>query len=314
MGIHKHTFWLVLFMLGVTVAAWSQAAVGKRNPVATGPESKLFDAGSLLRDIQTLSADDMEGRSADRPSIQKARDYVEGRFKEAGLQPARQEFDIKVRGPAEPLKGVNFFGEIKGSKDPDKHIIITAHYDHVGIRNGEIYNGADDNASGTAALFAIALYFKKHPPDHSLIFVAFDAEERGDLGSEHFVANLPVKKESILLNVNMDMISRNDKGELYAAGTHHYPQFRPILESVQKKAGVKLLLGHDDPKLGQDDWTGQSDQASFRAAKIPFVYFGVDDHKDYHRPTDDFANIQPEFYVRSVETIIDAIKAFDTVK
>jgi len=230
------------------------------------------------------------------------------------MQPTRQEFEIKQPGKTEALKGVNFIGQIKGRKDPEKYIIITAHYDHVGIRNGEIYNGADDNASGTAALFAIASYFKKHPPDHSLIFVAFDAEERGDLGSEHFVANLPVKKESILLNVNMDMISRNDKGELYAAGTHHYPQLRPILESVQKKAGVKLLLGHDDPKLGHDDWTGQSDQASFHAAKIPFVYFGVEDHKDYHRPTDDFANIQPEFYVRSVETIIDAIKAFDIVK
>ena len=302
----------MLALLGASVSA--QVNSGKRNVTSTGPESKLFDAARLLRDIEMLSADDMEGRSADRPSIQKARDYVERRFRESGLQPTRQEFEIKERGKTEALKGVNFIGQIKGRKDPEKYIIITAHYDHVGIRNGEIYNGADDNASGTAALFAIASYFKKHPPDHSLIFVAFDAEERGDLGSEHFVANLPVKKESILLNVNMDMISRNDKGELYAAGTHHYPQLRPILESVQKKAGVKLLLGHDDPKLGHDDWTGQSDQASFHAAKIPFVYFGVEDHKDYHRPTDDFANIQPEFYVRSVETIIDAIKAFDIVK
>ncbi len=111
-----------------------------------------------------------------------------------------------------------------------------------------------------------------------------------------------------MLNVNMDMISRNDKGELYAAGAFHYPHLRPALEAAQKKATVKLLLGHDDPATGRDNWTSQSDQAAFHAAKIPFVYFGVEDHPDYHKPTDDFANIQPEFYVRAVETIITAIR------
>jgi len=298
-----------------TVAVSAQVGVGKRNAVSSGPESKMFDAARLLRDIQTLSADDMEGRSADRPAMQKARDHVEKRFKESGVQPFgpsyKQDFDIKQRGTADVLKGVNFVGQIKGKKNPEKYIIVTAHYDHEGIRNGEIYNGADDNASGTAALFAIASYFKKHQPNHSLIFVAFDAEEKGLVGSRYFVANLPVKKESILLNINMDMISRNDKGELYATGTFQYPQLKPVLEAVQKKAGVKLLLGHDDPKLGRDDWTNQSDQGSFHREKIPFIYFGVEDHKDYHRPTDDFANIQPAFYVRAVETIVDAIRAFD---
>jgi Zn-dependent M28 family amino/carboxypeptidase len=288
----------------VTIAVSAQVGVGKRNPVTTGPESKLFDAAQLLHDVQTLSADAMEGRSADRPSIQKARDYVEKRLKEVGLQPSRQEFDIRS---TLPLKGVNFIGEIKGRKNPEKYIVITAHYDHEGVKKGEIYNGADDNASGTAALFAIASYFKKNPPDHSLIFVAFDAEEKGLLGSQHFVSNLPVKKESVLLNINMDMISRNDKGELYAVGTKAYPHLKPAIETVQKTAEVKLMIGHEE-------WTNQSDQAAFHAAKIPFIYFGVEDHKDYHKPSDDFVNIQPEFYVRAVETIIRAIKAFDATK
>lgn len=299
-------------MWTMSLAISGQVAVGKRSDASTGPKSKLFDATQLLRDVQILSADDMEGRSADRPAMQKARDYVEKRFMESGLQPSTQEFEIKQRGKTETLKGVNFIGQIKGKRTPDKYIIVTAHYDHVGVRNGEIYNGADDNASGTSALFAIASYFKKHQPEHSLIFVAFDAEEKGLVGSRYFVANLPVKKGSILLNINMDMISRNDKGELYATGTFHYPQLKPALEAVQKKAGVKLLLGHDDPKLGRDDWTNQSDQGSFHREKIPFIYFGVEDHNDYHRPTDDFAKIQPEFYVRAVETIIEAIRAFDT--
>jgi Zn-dependent M28 family amino/carboxypeptidase len=206
---------------------------------------------------------------------------------------------------------VNFVGLLKGKTYAEKYIVITAHYDHLGVQKGQIFNGADDNASGTAALFAIASYFKKNQPDHSLIFVAFDAEERGLTGSRHFVRNLPVPKASVVLNVNMDMISRNNKGELYASGSRLYPQLKPALEKAQKKAGVKLLLGHDDPSTGRDDWTNQSDQAAFHAAKIPFIYFGVEDHKDYHRSTDDFDGIQPEFYVKAVETIIEAIVAFD---
>ena len=295
--------------LGFAVVVSAQVGIGKRNAASEGPESKMFDAAQLLRDVQVLSADDMEGRSADRPSIQKARDHVEKRFKESGLQPARQEFEIEQRGTA--LRGINFIGEIKGRKVPEKYIVITAHYDHVGIEDGKIYNGADDNASGTAALFALASYFKKNPPAHSLIFVAFDAEEKGLDGARYFVSNLPVKKESVLLNVNMDMVSRNDKGELYAVGTYHYPQLKPALEAVQKKSRIKLLLGHDRPEQGANDWTSQSDHAAFHREKIPFIYFGVEDHKDYHKPTDDFANIQPEFYVRAVETIIEAVKAFD---
>jgi Zn-dependent M28 family amino/carboxypeptidase len=307
-------YWLVFLAFSVTVAVSAQVSVGKRNSISSGPESKMFDAAQLLKDIEILSADDMEGRSADRPSIQKARDYVEKRLRESGLQPVRQVFDIKERGSSEVLKGVNFIGQIKGKKAADKYIIITAHYDHEGIEKGEIYNGADDNASGTAALFAVASYFRKHRPNHSVIFVAFDAEELGLYGARHFVENLPVKKESILVSVNMDMISRNDKNELYAVGTFHYPQLKPALEAAQKKSKIRLLLGHDDPKLGRDDWTGQSDQAAFHREKIPFIYFGVEDHKDYHKPTDDFANIQPEFYVRAVETIIAAVIGFDKEK
>lgn len=296
---------LVSIVLFAASLSFTQAAKDE-------PKSQIIDAVQLLRDVEILSADDMEGRSAERPSMQKTRDYIEKRFKESGVQALgdsfRQEFEIR---PGGSLKGMNFVGSIKGLKDADKYIVITAHYDHLGISKGDLYNGADDNASGTAALFAIASYFKKHQPDHSMIFVAFDAEEKGLLGARHFVANLPVKKESVLLNINMDMISRSDKGELYAAGSHRYPHLKPILEAAQKKAPVKLMLGHDDPKLGMGDWTNQSDQAAFHTAKIPFIYFGVEDHKDYHRPTDDFANIQPEFYVRAVETIIGSIRTID---
>jgi len=279
--------------------------------IAKEPESKLFDAGKLIEDIRILSADDMEGRSTERPSTSKAREYIRKRFAEVGLKPVEQAFDVRVRGQETPAKGINLLATIPGKDMAGKNIVITAHYDHLGIRNGQVFNGADDNASGTSALFAIASYFKKHQPDHSLIFVALDAEEKGLVGARHFVANPPVPKESIVLNVNMDMISRNDKGELYASGSRAYPLLKPALEKVQKEASVKLLLGHDDPATGRDDWTNQSDHYAFHAAKIPFIYFGVEDHKDYHKSTDDFAGIQPDFYVKSVETIIEAVLALD---
>lgn len=308
--------WLIVLALIAVTMAVGQIAVGKRNEDAKKPSSKYFDAVKLLNDVEYLASDEREGRSPLRPSIEQTRAYVETQFRRSGLVPIRdsfrQDFQITERGTERKVAGVNFVGQIKGKKRLDKYIVITAHYDHLGIRNGSVYNGADDNASGTAALFAIAEYFAKETPQHSLIFVAFDAEEMGLLGATEFVANPPVAKVNILLNINMDMISRSDKGELYAAGTFHYPQFKPMLEAAQKKAKVKLLLGHDRPELGMGDWTNQSDHAAFHAAKIPFIYFGVEDHKDYHRPTDDFVNIQPEFYVRAVEAIIEAVKSLDS--
>lgn len=307
-SIQKRSILLATVMLSVVSSLFAQ----------TEPKSKLFDAGQLIGDIRTLSADDMEGRAPEQPSIKKARDFVVKRFRESGIKPIgesfEQKFEIKAIGKRKAMVGVNYFGVLKGKRHADKYIVITAHYDHEGIRNGQIYNGADDNASGTAALFAIASYFVKNQPNYSLLFVSFDAEEMGLLGAKHFVSNLPVKKESILLNVNMDMISRNDNGELYASGLYHYPQFKKSLVSAQKNAKVRLMLGHDDPKLGRDDWTNQSDHASFHREKIPFIYFGVEDHPDYHKPTDDFERIQPDFYVRAVETIIGAIKELDKTK
>ncbi len=293
----------------MTVNGCAQLATSKK------PESKYFDTVQLLRDVEYLASDELEGRDAERPSIQKSRDYLEKRFKESNLEMIassfRQNFIIKYKTLTMTPPGVNFVGKITGRKYPDKYIVITAHYDHLGIRDGDIYNGASDNASGTAALFALAEYFKKNRPDHSFLFVAFDAEEQWYQGSKYFMSNLPVKKESILLNMNMDMISQNDKNELYAAGLSHYPQLKPAMEAAQKKAKVKLLFGHDRRELGDEDWTSQSDHLIFYQEKIPWIYFGVEDYKDYHKPTDDFVNIHPEFFVRAVETIIEATIALD---
>ena len=303
-------FFLMLFVLHVPTP--NQTNVKTVSDVA---QSKVINAEQLLLDLETLAADDMQGRWVGTAGSIKAREYVLQRFRESGVKPFGdsflQPFEFTSRRK-ENLQGANVVGYIKGKKNPERYIVVTAHYDHVGVQKGEIYNGADDNASGTAALFALANYFKKNRPANSIIFAAVDAEEAGLHGSKKFVAEPPVKKESIVMNINLDMIGNNDKNELYAVGTYHYPFLKPYLEQIGKAAPVKLSFGYEGPSVPRsDDWTFQSDHFAFHQAKIPFVYFGVENHKDYHQPTDDFVNINQTFYVHAVETILEAIKAFD---
>jgi Zn-dependent M28 family amino/carboxypeptidase len=213
---------------------------------------------------------------------------------------------------ADSLQGVNILGMIKGSKYPDSIIAVTAHYDHVGVQNGKIFYGADDNASGTAALLAMAQYFKKRPPAHSLLFIAFDAEEKGLLGSNYFVAHSTIPLQRVTMNLNMDMVSRNDNNEIYAAGTFHYPFLKKYVDSVRATTSVNILFGHDDPaKGGHNDWTSQSDHYAFHQQQIPFLYFGVEDHPDYHRPTDTYEKINKQFYYQVSQAITGLVGVLD---
>src|SRR5690606_11353073 len=139
----------------------------------------------------------------------------------------------------------------------------------------------------------------------------FDAEEGGLRGARAFVAAPPVPLDSIRLNVNLDMVGRNARGELYVAGLHHYPFLTPIVSAVQAEAEIRVLPGHDDPSLGADDWTSQSDHGAFHEKGIPFLYFGVEDHPDYHRPTDTFDHIMPGFFVDAVEAVLTAVLVAD---
>lgn len=201
-------------------------------------------------------------------------------------------------------------------KSSRKVIVVTAHYDHVGTgrpnaAGDSIFNGADDNASGTAALLTLVEYFSKNRPIHSMMFVALDAEEMGLRGAKALVDDFPYPLEQILLNVNMDMLSRSDKNELYASGTYHNPKFRPILEKASVGSNPQLMIGHDVPGTGREDWTKSSDHGAFFDKKIPHLYFGVEDHKDYHKPSDEFENIQPKFYVNAVNLILKCVLALD---
>jgi Zn-dependent M28 family amino/carboxypeptidase len=278
------------------------------------PAAAAIDSARLLRDLGVLAHDSMEGRATGTPGNARARAFLERAFAERGIQPFGasylQSFTFVRRDNT--LQGVNVIGVVRGTELPEQYIVVTAHYDHIGIRNGEIYNGADDNASGVAALLAFGEHFAQSPPRHSIIFAALDAEEMSLQGARAFVANPPVPRSSIVLNVNMDMVGRNDANELYVAGTYHYPQLLPIVEVVAAGAEVRLIPGHDRPgREPGDDWTNLSDHGVFHAAGIPFLYFGVEDHPDYHRPTDTVDGIQPAFYNRAARTILTALRLLD---
>lgn len=265
----------------------------------------------LLSDVEILSSDAYEGRKTGTKGGEMARTYLNKRFTEIGLKSfpvlERYEQPFSFETSKGIVKGKNMIGYIEGKSE--QVIVISAHYDHIGIINNEVYNGADDNASGIAALLKFAAYYSKHQPNHTLIFAAFDAEEMGLRGAKAFVASPPVNIDRIKLNINMDMISHNDKNELYASGTSKYPTLKDYFYT--SNPNPKILFGHDDPESGHNDWTNQSDHSAFNDKNIPFIYFGVEDHKDYHQATDEYKNINKKFFSDAANAIMEIIINID---
>jgi hypothetical protein len=294
------------------------------------PTLARVDARQVLADLQTLSDPSMQGRKVGTPGGAKARAYLLQRYRELGLAPVGASFEHPFtftprRGIAfwrgkfwskrEPMQGVNVLGQIRGTVEPDRVIVVSAHYDHLGVREGKLYAGADDNASGTAALLATARWFLAHPPRHTLVFAAFDGEESGLRGAQAFLDTQAVPRASIVANINYDMLARSKAGELFATGLYANPQLRAPLDGLRASAPATLLYGHDHPRpfWNSDDWTQQSDQGVFHEAGLPFLYFGVEDHPDYHQPTDTFARVDRDFYVRATDLVVGAVAAVDAL-
>ncbi|MFI5310189.1 MAG: M28 family peptidase [Gemmatimonadales bacterium] len=321
--------WPVAVMLAATVALHAQEP-------AHFDSLPAIDKLHLFGALAVLAADSMEGRKAGTPGGERARAFLLREFAAIGLQPAVKGFTAVFSAgisapprtpvqaprntrqrPAMPLvsenrfvTAVNLLGVVRGTVHPDRYIVVSAHYDHVGIVRGEIYNGADDNASGSAAIFAIAEWAIAHPPENSLLFAWFDAEEEGLLGSAAFVAHPPVPLEKIAADVNLDMVSRSARGELFAAGARRWPVMQPLIDSLVLRTPVTLRQGHDGGS-DEDDWTHRSDMGPFHDKGIPFISFDVEEHPDYHRPTDVVSHIHPEFYYWSVRTIAEFIRRLD---
>ncbi|PHR58648.1 MAG: peptidase M20 [Robiginitomaculum sp.] len=282
-------------------------------PTEITSASFTYDEKRTIALVKALASDEFQGRATGTTGGKAAREHLKSEIK------ARKVFsDLKEQSFAfqnrkkEALHGVNLIGDIVG-KTPGKGplLIITAHYDHLGMHKGKTYNGADDNASGTAAILAIAESFKTNPPKYDVKFVWLDAEERGLKGSDYFVKTAQNFQNRPILNFNLDMVSQNNKGELFMSGAYHTPALKPILEQAANGTGITLKFGHDLPKTGIEDWTLQSDHAAFHKRGIPFVYFGVEDHEHYHKPSDTFDTLPLAFFKRSLSTIVNAAHLLD---
>ena len=279
-----------------------------------------IDSDRLMEAVTALSDPKFEGRAAGSPGGLAARAWVLERMKGIGLQPVSGSYvfpftftRMRISGRVDG-SGANVVGQCLGRDLKAPVFVVSSHYDHLGIRDGVVYPGADDDASGVAAMLAIAEYCQRTPFSRTVVFAAFDAEEAGLQGAKSFMIAPPFPKERIALNVNLDMVSRNDKREIFIAGTHPWPQLKAPLEQVAKRAPITVLFGHDKPVAiagGVEDWTNQSDHGPFNSAKIPFVYFGVEDHADYHKPTDTADKINRGFFVDVAETVLDAVLQLD---
>jgi hypothetical protein len=291
-----------------------------RGAAQAQPVNLRIDSERLMAAVTTLADPKWEGRASGSPGGLAARAWIVERFKALGVQPVSGAYvhpftyTRMTMSGRQQGEGANVLGMCLGTDPKLPYFVVSAHYDHLGIRDGQVYPGADDNASGVAVVLELAAYCIKTPLRHSIVFAAFDAEERGLQGAQAFLVKPPVPRERIALNVNLDMVSRNDKREIFIAGTYHYPELKPVLEEVVRRAPVTVLFGHDKPVAvagGVEDWTSQSDHGPFHDAKIPFVYFGVEDHADYHKPTDTADKINRGFFVDVAETILDSLLALD---
>lgn len=279
-----------------------------------------------LVDLRILAADDMQGRLVGSEGNARARAYLVERLGDIGVTPVFENYEqafsfqrsLDFRNPDAPretVEAINIVGRIAGTNPGEHVMVIGAHYDHVGVdEDGNIFNGADDNASGTAGLLAIAAAFMESPPQNDVIIVAFDAEEGGLRGARHFVANRPEGYESIGFMLNMDMLAYSETDDLYAVGTWHYPVLLELVAAAAEVSPVNLRTGYDEPSDDpRNDWTMLSDHGPFHAAGIAFLYLGVEDHEHYHQVTDTYENMTLPFFLGAIETSVDVARRADAM-
>jgi hypothetical protein len=197
---------------------------------------------------------------------------------------------------SEIVKARNVVGYIEGVKK-DEFIVVGGHYDHLGKYDGFIWNGADDNASGTVGVMTIAKAFMAtgKKPEKSIIFAAWTGEEKGLFGSEYFVEQAQKKKMNVVLNLNYDMIARDvERDTLKNMADMSYTKAYAGIEEITKKNIEDYKINLNMSYRGSERPSGGSDHAPFAAVDIPIFYFMAAMHPDYHQPSDELSKINWE--------------------
>jgi hypothetical protein len=279
----------------------------------------------LKADVTFLAADDLNGRAIGTEGEQKAADYLAEEFKKSGLEPKGtagyfQPFTVsKPTNPheeavigtdGEGVTGRNVIGFIDNKSE--NTIVIGAHFDHLGmggqssLHRGDsaIHNGADDNASGTAALVALAKILKHEKHSSNFLFIAFSGEENGLWGSNYFVKNPTIELATVNYMINMDMVGRmNEEKTLAINGVGTSPSLLPALDLVNADS-LKLVTS--------ESGIGPSDHTSFYLQDLPVLHFFTGQHSDYHRPSDDSDLINYDgllLVVKYIDRLVDQLDA-----
>ena len=203
---------------------------------------------------------------------------------------------FKTNVKTQVVKARNVVGYIEGEKK-DEFIVVGGHYDHLGKHNGWIWNGADDNASGTVGVMTIAKAFKAtgKKPEKSIVFAAWTGEEKGLYGSKYFVQQAQKNKMNVVLNLNYDMIARDEENDsLKNRAAMTYTKANGIIEETTKKNVEKYDINLDLSYRPSARPGGGSDHAPFAQADIPIFNFMAAMHPDYHQPSDELSKINWE--------------------
>ena len=288
------------------------------------------NAKSIRTDIAYLASDRLEGRGTGTAGNDSAAAYIARRFSALRLRQLaadyRQSFIARPTGAAHSaqpasLRSQNVFGLLPG-RDPSlegQYVVVGAHFDHLGRSTAgaldpdakdAIRNGADDNASGTAAVLELARLLSATPPRRSILFVAFSGEEMGLLGSQYFVEHSPVALDSVVGMLNFDMVGRLREDKLIVYGVATARELPALLDSANRSVGGPPSSWSAPLRVtALGDGFGPSDHSSFFARNIPVLHFFTDLHEDYHRASDDVGKINANGEAHVVDVAERVVRA-----
>jgi len=272
----------------------------------------VIDSNMVRKHLYTLAADNMEGRQSGTPGIEKAAVYIEDEFKKIGLSTFgdldsyRQTFTFKNRKSKDDIISSNIIGVLEGKSKKDEYVIISAHYDHLGMKkSGEgdlIYNGANDDASGVTGVLALAAYFKKVGHERTIVFAAFTAEEMGLIGSTYFGKEIDAAK--FVAGINLEMIGKTPSFGTNTAWLTGFERsdFGKIIQKNLKGSGYQLF---PDPYKNFNLFF-RSDNASLARLGVPSHTFSttpIDKDPDYHQVSDEAETLNITVITQTIQAV-----------
>ena len=301
-------------LLSLTVlACTSQKKVTEKTPHDESKYVNSISAADLKTNLTIVASDEMEGRETGSVGQKKAGNYLIAQYKKAGIPFPKGATSYYQPVPAAYLNAKrddglgdseNIWAFIEGSEKPEEIVVVSAHYDHVGVKNGEVYNGADDDGSGTVALVEIAKAFQKaknegHGPKRSILILHVTGEEHGLHGSRYYSENPLFPLANTVADVNIDMIGRRDEAHkdsnnyIYLIGSDYLStDLFNICEAVNKKY-INLAIDYKyNDREDKNRFYYRSDHYNFAKNGIPSVFLFNGVHADYHKASDEVDKIE----------------------